>query len=422
VIGGSFVLKFFNKKFLTDEHIKVLKDSRKMYAKDKIVKLGDNYVEVINFENRIKVFPKKDKILDMINNIERFDPHWNCVLHKSWDEFRNYRFEDLPKDLRNYMQKMDAYYFTTWLNKLTTSDDVERYDRAERRLFEINGDVSDEDFEKYVLLGNTIPNTLGKKAKDSARRSYKVVNDYIRTNIHRFTNFVTFTFASEKNKEKYLEKNRLRLPGEQDLNFDYVDAKDFELAKGALKKVMDSLRKTLKKMDKEFYYITVWELQKNGNYHFHILCSDLPAEQLYKVPSWLDFNFVENKVNDGKGLMEWTFGKSDVQAIKSPEKVTSYVSKYIIKSFLNVDENSYLEYLNKKKYFPSRNLDKPTFSYFDSDSEFDKEIDSLMLGDIVPFKRVFKNTYNDSLITKKIYTKVQKKESSSHEDSSLDEI
>jgi hypothetical protein len=402
-------LKFFSKKFLTDDHLKLLRDSRKIYAKDKIVKHGQNFVEVINYEKRIKVYPDSDELLDMINSIERFDPHWNCVLNQSWDEFRNYRYEDLPSKLRSYISKVDPYYFAVWFHQQTNSESLERYTRLEDRLLALKGEISDEDFEKYVLLGNPLPNTLGKKAKDSARRSYKMVNSYIKSNIHRFTNFVTLTFATEENKDTHTRRNQERLEGEIDLQFKYADARDFEMAKKALKQIMDYIRVKLKQKGLDFYYITVWELQKNGNYHFHILCSDLPDDELYKVPKWLDFNFVTNKFNNGKGLIQWNFGKSDVQQIKSPEKVTSYVSKYIIKSFMNVDADSYLEYLNKKKYFPSRNLDKPTHEYFDSDKEFDEVFNSLELEGVVPFKKTYKNPYNESIIVNKIYTKIPKK-------------
>lgn len=400
-------MKFFSKKFLTDEHIKVLKNSRKIYAKDKIVKHAGNFVEVINFEKRIKVLPEKDEILEMIDQVERFDPEWNLIMNADWEEYRNYRYEDLPPKLRSYMSNMDDYYFAVWFSKLTKSNSFERYQRLEDRLLQMNEEITDEEFEKYVLLGQPIPNTLGKKAKDSARRSYKVVNGYIKSNIHRFTNFVTLTFAQGKNKGKYDRLNEERLPGEVDLKFQYVDAADFELAKNALKKMMDSFRKKLKKQGLEFYYITVWELQKNGNYHFHILCSDIPDGELYKVPKWLDYNFILEKFNDGFGLSQWKFGKSDVQRIHSPDRVGTYVSKYIIKSFLNVDEDSYTEYLNKKKYFVSQNLEQPVEQYFCNDAEFDENIKSLTLDGIEPFEKIYTNPYNDSKIVKKIYTKIK---------------
>jgi hypothetical protein len=412
-----FFLKFFSEKFLTDEHIKVLRESRKIYAKDKIVRHGDNFVEVVNFEKRMKVFPQKDELLHMIDSIERFDAEWNMVQHMSWDEYRNYRWEDLPSKLRSYIRNFDSYYFSVWFNKLT-SKQYDRYDRAERRLLEVKGAVTDDDFEKYVLLGKPIPNTLGKKAKDSARRSYKTVNNYIKSNIHRFTTFLTFTFAMEDNKGKYDRLNAERLEGEKDLQFEYVNGLDFELAKKKFTSTMDRFKKQLRRKGLEFYYLAVWELQKNGNYHFHVLCSDLPSDEVYNVPKWLDYNFVTKQFNNGLGLLQWRYGKSDVQMIHSPEKITTYVSKYIIKSFLNVDEQSYEQYLNKKKFFPSQNLDKPVIDYFDSDKEFDSLLSSLSLEGLEGFEKQYKNPYNDGLITNRIYTKI-KNVSSMHEDTSI---
>lgn len=415
-------MKVFSKKFLTDEHIKLLRESRKIYAKDKIVKHGDNYIEVVNFEKRMKVYPPEDELLDMINNIERFDAEWNCVINASWDEYRNYRYEDLPSKLKSYMREMDNYYFAAWYSKKMNSNEFERYERLEERLLAVKGEITDEDFEKHVLLGKPIPNTLGKKAKDSARRSYKTVNSIIKSNIHRFTTFMTFTFAQKKNKRKYNRLNKERLKDEVNLKFDYVDGTDFELAKDALKKVMNNLRKKLKRKGLEFYYITVWELQKNGNYHFHILCSDIPKDEIYSMPKWLDYNFIEKKFNNGQGLFNWTYGKSDIQEIKSPEKVTTYVSKYIIKSFLNVDEKSYLEYLNKKKYFVSTNLDRPTIEYFDEDGVFDRYLRDLSLENIEPYVKVYTNPYNESKITNKLYTVLDKKKTNRINDSLADKL
>lgn len=407
---------------MTDEHLKALRDSRKVYASDKIVRHNNNYVEVINYEKRMKVYPKNDELLDMINSVERFDAEWNCITNMSWDEYRNYRYEDLPSKLRAYMSSIDAYYFAVWLSKLTKTDSFERYERAEDRLLQIKGEVADDDFVKHVLLGNPIPNTVGKKAKDSARRSYKQVNAYIKSNIHRFTRFVTLTFAQAKNKFKYENLNADRLVGEHDLKFDYVDATDFEFAKKALKKTMDDIRKKLKKDGLEFYYITVWELQKNGNYHFHILCSDIPNSYYYKVPKWLDFNFIKNEFNNGDGLLNWKFGKSDVQVIKSPNRVGTYVSKYIIKSFLNYNEETFEEYLNKKKYFVSQNLEKPIIDYYNDNDVFERDLKSLSLDGLEGYVKEYCNPYNDSKIVNKIYTKIDfEKEKTNRKDDSLND-
>jgi hypothetical protein len=413
-------LRFFSKKFLTDEHIKKLKDSRKIYAKDKVIQHGDNFVEVINYEKRVKVYPQNDELLDMINSIEFHCPIEYMIMNGiTKKNYCNYIYDDLPSKLRSYMSKMDAYFFAVWFSEHMNGNSFVRYQRLEDRLYAVNDAVTDEDFEKYVILGRSIPSTLGKKAKDSARRSYKSVNAIIKTNIHKFTTFLTFTFAQEKNKNKYVMLNDERLDGEKDLNFDYIDASDFELAKEKYTSIMNMLKKKLKRKGLEFYYLTVWELQKNGNYHFHVLCSDLPNDELYIMPKWLDYDFINKKFYNGQGLKQWSYGKSDVQKIKSPARVTSYVSKYIIKSFLNVDSDSYIDYLHKKKYFVSQNLDKPIIDYFDKVSDFDGLIDDLALENIDPFIKEFINPYNDGKIISKVYSKITKKIESSRQDDSI---
>ena len=93
-------MKFFDKKIMTDEHIIALRESRKIKVKNKIINYNNNFIELINMESGLRVFPENDELLDMINSIERFDPDWNCFVNQDWNEYRNYKYEELPPKLK----------------------------------------------------------------------------------------------------------------------------------------------------------------------------------------------------------------------------------------------------------------------------------------------------------------------------------
>jgi hypothetical protein len=394
-------MKFFSKILITDEQIKMLKESRKVYVRNKVISHNGNFVEFVNMEKGLKVYPKQDDIIDLIKeHLEpRLDDYWleDYKLH-------NYKFDRLPSKLKKYMLEKDSLFFSFWLKRVTYTTSTEMYNSREERLSKLIPDYSDDDYIKYVLLGHGIPSTIGRKARESARRSYKTVMSLLKSNVNLFTNFMTFTFALQDNRGKYEEKNNERGEHEYNLEFDYIDAKDFEQTKKAFTDTIRGLSTSLKRKGISFKYIAVWELQKNGNYHFHLLCSEIPHTEQYKIPTWLDYDFRGHKVNDGYGLIRWKYGKSDIQKIKSHEKITTYISKYIIKSFLCVSEHDYQNYLNKKKYFTSSGLKKSVEKYLINDDLVQKEFESLELLDKVAYEKEYINPYNSGRITNKIYT------------------
>lgn len=398
-------MKFFSKKFLDEEMILALKESRKVYVKNKVVNYNDNFIELINFEECLRVYPEQDELLDMINDIKLFD-EWerlDWVLEYGYDA--NYDYSNLPKKLRNYMQEMDALFFARWMNRVKRSPCNYNYDAREERLEKMIPEYSEEEYKRHVILGQPVPSTLGKKAKDSARRSYKKVREICSANVHTFDTFVTLTFAMEKNKTKLQHLNSKKLDEEVNLEFDYVNPKDFDTVVKCYSKFQNSLKRACKRKGIPFEAITVWELQDNGNYHFHMLCSGIPKELTYKVPTWLDYDYRKNTFNNGHGLIHWTYGKSDVQKIKSHEKISTYVSKYIIKSFLNVNEDTYEQYLHRKKYYPTKGLVRSTENWV-TDKEVDKVMKDMEIAQKVAYEREYTNPYNESKITKRIYTMV----------------
>lgn len=398
-------MNYFNRNVITREQIDGLKGTLKKYIKNKIINYKNNYIDHSVIEKGMLVVDREDEIFQLIEqHLEPWLDDW-WILQKQISEgaWVAYDFYKLPCNLRKYMYKVDSMLAGRWYSSIRYKASVDDYERKEQALKAVIPDFTQEEYDKYVLLGHSVPNTLGKKARDSARRSYKTVNEIIKCNMDKFEHFVTFTIASESKKNRHIQLNNLRSPDELSIEFEYINGQDFEEVKKQYSKIMNTLGTKLKRKGIPFEYIAVWEIQTNGNYHFHILCTRIPEEELYNVPEWLDMNHLEKKRYFGKGLSNWTFGKSDVQEIKDKSRLTTYVSKYIIKSFQNVREETYTEYLNKKKYFASKGLERPTVSYYAEDEDLD--LDDLLVG-IEPYVKVYINPYNNGLITKNHYTLV----------------
>lgn len=403
---GGHGLKYFSKRYIEKHEIDFLKKSRRRFVRNKVVNHNGNFVEHLSTERLMSVVPKDDEILRMIE--EYLEP----ALNDTWfdDKWRpkNYDFDSLPRKLRSYIKSVDMVMFHVSYVEALEGAPIDEYNRRLDKLEKTNPDFTDDDFIDHVLFGKSIPSTIGRKAKESARRAYKQVNGILKANINKFSHFVTLTFAPEKNKLRHKQLNADRQDGEYNIEFDYVDGNDFEIAKKKFSQYVNDFSKKLRKQGIEFEYLAVWELQKNGAYHFHLLTTHIPKMEQYKVPSWLDYDHREDKFERGYGLIYWDYGKSDVQEIKNHAQISTYVSKYILKSFYNVSEETYDTYLGKKKYFASRGLVRPVETYLE-DGEVHKALEEFDLDDIEPFEKKYTNPYNDGLITNKIYTLLKEK-------------
>lgn len=97
--------------------------------------------------------------------------------------------------------------------------------------------------------------------------------------------------------------------------------------------------------------------------------SNVPKELLYDVPSWLDYDAKIKSRRYDKGIKRWSYGKSTLETIEDKQRIIEYVSKYLEKSFEEIKETSFLERLNKRRYYCSQNLEKPKIEYFMEDIE-----------------------------------------------------
>jgi len=160
-----------------------------------------------------------------------------------------------------------------------------------------------------------------------SRKNYlwKVKNklrDYARNN--NFDMFWTLTFDNNKVAD--------------------VDDYRFEEMNRWLRKMRDMYGK--------FRYIAIPERHKSGAIHWHMVTGD----------------FRPNLVDSGKSFkntpvfncLDWQYGFSNVQKVRSKIKVANYISKYITKDLVNSPVRK-----GKKKYWTSQNLSLPVVEYGD---------------------------------------------------------
>ncbi|WP_000585291.1 rolling circle replication-associated protein, partial [Staphylococcus aureus] len=167
-----------------------------------------------------------------------------------------------------------------------------------------------------------------KKLEEEQRKSHifevkNKIKDYILNN--HFDTFLTLTFDPKKCDEAIEDSYR------------------FE----EMKKWLEKLRKRHnRKSDKPFNYIAIPERHKSGLIHWHVVTGNI------------DLNLVDSgkKFRNQKiyNCLDWEYGFSNVQRMRSKSKVSSYITKYITKDLLYSPVRKY-----KRKYWCNKSLELP---------------------------------------------------------------
>lgn len=391
-------LKFFSKAVMMPHHIKALRKYRKIITNEKVIDYQGNMVDVVKFEKPIYVFPLSDSILTELDNLVIND---DC----------SYDYSGLSSEFKRYMKEIDErcyqneyrYYkeferrnerSNEFLDRVLTQVDYVRYEFEEKGL-EFTEEHEEQYFRMFYETLNKRKDTDYEKARRSARRRYEKVLGLIRSNLDSFENFVTMTFARKHNHEKY-EENGVFFKKYVD------DPYDFECVKKEYERFVHAMRQAMNREGLEFKYITVYEEHKDGAYHFHMLCSEIPEKFIVDTPEKYDWDKKTRKRRYGKMLKHWVCGISDISPIQDKERASTYVSKYILKTLWNIDVSKYHEFLNKKGYWASTNLEKPTLSY---EYKMEGEGNAFSKKFTEKYEKKYNNPYNDSAITKITYSK-----------------
>lgn len=132
-----------------------------------------------------------------------------------------------------------------------------------------------------------------------------------------------------------------------------INSLDYNTAKAALLKWCRRIRDRYEKFD----YLLIPELHKSGAVHFHGLLGDIPACFSESVNPKTGKPIIRHG-RQAYNLADWGYGFSDCEMIETPERAASYITKYITAALLT-DKEMY----NKKRYFNSQGLRKPTVTF-----------------------------------------------------------
>ena len=420
----------------TKEDKNVLQEIFVRHIKSKVEK-SNRYIRAVIYSKNVRIIDKTHKFYHEYRNLKIGTLNWFETLSKSFRSYigwflqNKYMFElnvnsNVPEYLlvdieRKCQNEVVSRFYDEYLdeNGIVNSDVLNdfyfkrkleenyydklfklyRYILEENKLDYLNedGTIKENLVLDYCIFDEKIPSSLQEKIRVSVGRTKENFDALAKANCEKFKYFVTLTFADEKEKEKHIRLNDARLEDEYNLAFIYVkDIASLECCNHSLHVFFTSLKRDLKKDGIEFYYLGCPEYHNNGHVHYHFLFSDLPNKYFYKVPRWLDFDNVTKKYQNGFGLVNWKYGKSDIQPIKDEYKVTTYIAKYIEKSLEEIDGTVYFERLNKKRYFASNNLEKPVVDY-SSIEEIDFEFNSVYVHER-------KSSFNENEIVDILYS------------------
>lgn len=139
-----------------------------------------------------------------------------------------------------------------------------------------------------------------------------------------------------------------------------VDSLDYVKVSEALAKWLDNM----KHQNPDMAYVLVPELHESERVHFHGLFKNVPNWKLEPARYAGGKSKGQLKYKNGVqifDLVNYKFGYVEVGHIKSQEAVSVYMSKYMTKELINLNY--------KKRYWSSRNLERPTVEYANWDEE-----------------------------------------------------
>lgn len=172
----------------------------------------------------------------------------------------------------------------------------------------------------------------------SIARTKTTISDYILCN--DFDHFATFTF----DPKKIGEKNR----------YDFLYCAN-ELSEWLRTEQQHHKRK----YNTGFRYLIVPEQHKDGAWHFHAIIGgylgSTPNFQSKQNSYLLNRERKQNSLRSRKFIQRYALGRNEIQPIKDKNRLSNYIKKYITKSLISLP--------GKKRYWCSRNLQKPQIIY-----------------------------------------------------------
>ncbi len=437
-MNTKYITNYFsNLDVFTEKDKEQIRTFCRIKIKNKKIVLSNNFVKNVNYQKNVSVIEKSQEYIELstlslgqvnwFNNLTKKTKkflHDKCYVKTMQDKnvysISDYTYNNIIDKCHYKVEKkfddslldstgdvdIEVFRYFYQHNKLPETE-KDKYMKILKYVvdeeieseewIDMNGDIKSDKVAEYI--NKSLPSTTKEKMRISLNRTKEKFDNLAKTNADKFNYFLTLTFAHIKNKEKHLALNANKTNDDHSLEFSYLDdTKNFDDTNKALNRFLDFMKKRFKKVNKEFYYLGVPEFQSNGSIHYHFLINDILDGDVVNVPSWLDYDFNKNERSYGLMTKYWYYGKSDIQEINDKKRVTSYIAKYLMKNLEEMDKKGFYEKLNKRRYYYSRNLTKPTIEY-DYENKYLEESDYTDL--FVSYKT---NGFNNSKIETTIYT------------------
>lgn len=197
-----------------------------------------------------------------------------------------------------------------------------------------NGEYYSACVETGEILRKRTPSEVKYIVDTSISRTRKVMREIVMSN--KWDWFVTLTFNNEVQ--------------------DRTDDK-------AVLKQWAKFRLSIRKHYPNMYYVAVMERHKDGCIHFHLIVGGVNQAQLRLIYSGHNDKHGRKIYN----CYAWRYGFSTVTEVEDTEKVASYILKYVGKD-CGVTERG------KKRYWASKNCNRPRKRYIDISSDKEENL------------------------------------------------
>lgn len=169
-------------------------------------------------------------------------------------------------------------------------------------------------------------------------------------------------YTSKSNLIDLIYHNSLIKPWEYfvTLTFDpkIVDSLDYSEVSETLQKWTDNM----KHQNPNMSYVLVPELHESGRIHWHGVFSNVPNWKLTPARSAKTGRLIYKKGVQIFNLSNYKYGHTTVSRIQNQKAVSVYCSEYMTKDLIDLNY--------KKRYWASRNLERPNieYAYFDEET------------------------------------------------------
>jgi hypothetical protein len=242
---------------------------------------------------------------------------------------------------------------------------IKEWEYRQARLY---GQITFDNLEKEAERIRELDRKYSPKIENAVKsmnRSKNNLMDLLKCN--DFVFFVTLTFDDKK-----------------------IDSYNDVETRTAFKKWAKNVRERIPEMT----YIAIEEYQKRGALHYHLLVGDVTAEKLGLKDSGRKVKKGRCKGQTIYNVTKWEKGFSTATEIFDNEAVKYYLSKYLTKGKIDP------RFFGKKRYFTSRNINRPAVEKFKFPCDEENNI----------FDSVIKEDYNiDYEDKKKEYTVLSRK-------------